>query len=264
MTNTKAKIGIVGLGLIGGSIEKCLTNTCKYEILTVSASQGRQHKLEDLKDCDLVFLCGPQGVIYKQLEEIASLQAQPESEFFQNTIITDVGSTKQKICERAEELGLKNFVGGHPMAGTEEQGYDASFPELFGGCTWVLTEQSARTRLLEELIIIDLGAGNIEIIDPVTHDKAVAAISHVPLVLSIGLGNLLSEVPQAKKFIGPGFKGMARLAKGNQTLGKEIITANRGNIKEVWKIYRNYVDSFLDIAGDNLIEEIEEVKTVLQ
>lgn len=270
--DSKIKIGIVGLGLIGGSIEKCLQkNGLKCEILSVSKSQNRPYQLQDLVDVDILFLCGPQDTIKRQLEEIALIILRSgeqgtipeEKRAFAKTLITDVGSTKTNICTRADELGLENFVGGHPMAGTEEQGYESSFSELFGGCTWILTESSKKTELLEQVIKKDLGAVSIVVMDPVTHDRSAAAVSHLPLILSLGLGNLLNGIPQAKQIVGPGFKGMTRLAKGNEVLAKEIICANRNNIKEVWKIYKESIDSFLEISNGNLIEEIESVKKVL-
>ena len=209
----KVKVGIVGLGLIGGSIEKCLRGNPNYELLIVSNSQeqglkadGERRMLADLSDTDIVFLCGPQSTIKKQLEEIAVLVLRsskegtvPESErAFAKSIITDVGSTKETICNLASEHGLTNFIGGHPMAGTEEAGYEASFAQLFGGCTWILMERSDRTKTLEEIISKDLAAETILEIDAASHDKCVAAISHIPLVLSIGLGNLVREYPSSQ------------------------------------------------------------------
>lgn len=272
------KVGIAGLGLIGGSITKALLEKPEYELHIVSQSQaeglkedGKRRTLADLAEMDLLFLCGPQSQIKRQLEEIALIinksskegTVPAEERAFAKTIITDVGSTKDEICAIASELGLSNFIGGHPMAGTEEVGFESSFAQLFGNCTWILTESNEKTALLEKIILGDLGAGNIHVVDPLTHDKCVAAISHLPLILSIGLGDLLRDVPAAKAMIGPGFAGMTRLAKGNETLGKEIINANRKNIREVWGIYKENIDSFLDISGKNLVDEIGAIKAVL-
>ncbi len=271
----KIKVGIVGLGLIGGSIEKCLAqNPEKFELLVVSQSQaqglkadGSRRTLEDLAAVDVLFLCSAQSQILKQLEEIAIIKLRskqgPEPRAFEHSIITDVGSTKEQICQRAQELGLTNFVGGHPMAGTEERTYEASFAQLFGGCTWVLTESTERTELLEQIIIRDLAAANLLVMDPLSHDKSAAVISHLPLVLSLGLANLIREFPAAKAMIGPGFTGMVRLAKGNEVLGLEIIKANRHNIKEIWELYKQELDALLDISADNLVEEIAAIKEVL-
>ncbi len=275
----KIKVGIVGLGLIGGSIEKRLAaNADKFEVLVVSQSQpqgldirGQRRTLSDLADVDILFLCSEQSLIPKQLQEISLLILRSSQEglvpedrrAFAHTIITDVASTKQRICNTATELGLTNFVGGHPMAGTEKQGYEASLPELFEGATWVLAESSERTELLEQVIKVDLGAASVLILDPTTHDQCAAAISHVPLVLSLGLGNIIRDVPAAKQMVGPGFTGMARLAKGNEALGLEIISANRQNIKEIWQLYKQHVDSLLETSGENLAEEIGAMKLAL-
>ncbi len=264
----KLRIGIVGLGLIGGSIEKRLSN--KYELLTVSVSQNREYKLADLANTDIVFLCGSQSNIIRELENIAKLIIQsgqegsvPESErAFAKTIITDVASTKVAVANKAQELGLKNFVPGHPMAGTEHQGYEASFPELFQGAKWILEESSPRTENLEQ-IIRELGA-EIVVMDPETHDKSVAMTSHLPLALSLGLANMVHNFSPATKVIGPGFKSMTRLAQGNANMGKEIISLNRKNIKDAWRIYKQEIESILNIYGDDLEEEIGVIKhTVL-
>lgn len=263
----KLKIGIVGLGLIGGSIEKKLQNSDKYELLCVSTSQKREYKLEDLRDADIVFLCGEQSKILKDLEQIARIISQsgeegklaPSDRAFAKTIVTDVASTKVAVVNKAQELGLTNFVAGHPMAGTEQAGYDASFPELFQGAKWILQESSTKTANLEKLIREDLGA-ELVVMDPETHDRAVAMISHLPLVLSIGLADLANNFSPATKVIGPGFKSMTRLANGNAKLGKEIVSLNRSNIKAAWQLYKQEIDSLLNIYGDELAAEFEEVK----
>lgn len=267
----KQKIGIVGLGLIGGSIEKALLKEPDlFEILSVSESQVREYKLEDLKDCDLVFLCGPQSTIPKQLEEIAQIISRsseegtvpPNARAFAKTIITDVASTKTQIAKKAQGLGLDNFIPGHPMAGTEKQGYEASFPELFEEANWVLAEASERTKALESIISRTLKA-KLVIMDPETHDQSVAVISHLPLILSLGLGDMLNSMPQAKKVIGPGFKGMIRLAQGNPELGREMIALNRTNIKNAWEVFKTEVESLLSITGEELEHELVDIKEAL-
>ena len=261
----KLRIGIVGLGLIGGSIEKRLTG--KHELLTVSASQDRESKLEDLASADIVFLCGSQSTISMQLEEIAKIIIRsgkegtvPEDQrAFFHTIITDVASTKLALSRKAQELGLKNFIPGHPMAGTEHQGYEASFPELFEGAKWILEESSPRTAALERVIQEDLGA-TVLVMDAETHDKSVAMTSHLPLVLSLGLADMVHNFNPATQVIGPGFKSMTRLASGNASMGKEIISLNRKNIKDAWSVYKQEIESILNIYGEDLEQELGEIK----
>lgn len=271
--DSKIKIGIIGLGLIGGSIEKCLKDNNNYELFCVSQSQNRPHKLEDLKDCDIVFLCGSQKKIKEDLREIAIINSKsgeggtiPEDQrAFAKTLITDVGSTKEGIGSTAEELGLKNFIGGHPMAGTEHSGYDASFPELFQNCKWVLTTSNENfnndKNLIDNLnkletMIKSLGAYEIVKMDNKSHDEAVAAISHLSFVLSHGMANMTEAYPQANKVTGPSFKNMTRLANGNKELAKDLIVMNRENIKQVWETYKGYVDGLLDASAKDLKEEL--------
>lgn len=261
--NSKLKVGIVGLGLIGGSIEKCLKENHDYELLPVSQSQNKPYKLEDLKDCDIVFLCGSQKKIKEDLREIAVINSKsgeggkvPEDQrAFAKTLITDVGSTKEAICNAAEEIGLKNFVGGHPMAGTEHSGYDASFPELFKDCKWVLTTENEKLSILEK-IIKDLGTGEIVKMDPKSHDQSVAAISHLSFLLSFGMANMTEAYPQSQKVTGPSFKSMTRLANGNKELAKDLIVMNRKNLKQVWESYKGYVDALLEASAKDLKTEL--------
>ncbi len=259
----KLKIGIIGLGLIGGSIEKRLGLKPElYEVKAVSKSQNRAYTLEDLRDEDIVFICSPQSQVIKVLDQIAMLQAK-DKEAFAKTIITDVGSTKQRIFHEAELLGIRNFVAGHPMAGTENQGYEASFPELFEGAKWILDPSSGSHKILEDLIQVELGAV-IENLDVSQHDKAVAITSHLPLVLSAALAKIGVDFLPAHKTIGPGFRGMARLARGNVAMGKEIISFNRSNIREFWLEFSAEVEALLAASEEDLEKDLQEIKTSIE
>ncbi len=261
------KIGIVGLGLIGGSIEKRLIEKQAElgisEIKTVSKSQKREYSIRDLGDCDLVFLCSPQSKILEDIDEIAKTIAQHNADDkkpFATTLITDVASTKRKIETKAQELGLTNFIPGHPMAGTEHEGYQASFSELFENSNWILTEKSDRTKILEFLIKDIFKAKRIVTLDSETHDKFVAIISHLPLVLSFGLLDLIDNEPLAADIVGPGFKGMTRLAKGNVEMSKEILAINRANLKELWQEYSKNIEALLDTPASLLSDELGRIK----
>lgn len=267
----KLKIGIVGLGLIGGSIEKrLLQEPNKFEVLSVSVSQAREYRLEDLADVDILFLCGPQSTIPQQLDKIALIISRssnegivaPEKRAFAKTIITDVASTKTKIAEKAKLLGLDNFVPGHPMAGTEAQGYEASYPELFDGANWILADSETDTAKLEKLIT-ETFKSNLVFMDAESHDRCVALVSHLPLILSLALSESAFAFPQAQKIIGPGFKSMTRLAKGNPELGREIISLNKANIRDAWELFKTEVERILKIKGETLEFEIVDIKEKL-
>ncbi|MCH2226555.1 MAG: prephenate dehydrogenase/arogenate dehydrogenase family protein [Candidatus Caenarcaniphilales bacterium] len=261
------KIGIVGLGLIGGSIEKRLLERQAElgisGIKTVSKSQKREYSIQDLGDCDLVFLCSPQSKIIEDLDEIAKIIAKPEpndKKPFASSIITDVASTKAKIAQKAIDLGLTNFVPGHPMAGTEKEGYQASFPELFEGSKWVLTEKSERTKILEYLIRNVLKVAETVLLDPVSHDKFVASVSHLPMLLSFALLDLLDKEDSTADIVGPGFRGMTRLAQGNIEMSKEILAINRANIKDLWREYSKNIETLLDTPASLLGDELSRIK----
>ncbi|MDA0771655.1 MAG: prephenate dehydrogenase/arogenate dehydrogenase family protein [Cyanobacteria bacterium] len=265
---SKLKIGIIGLGLIGGSIEKRLAlKPDSYELLCVSKSQNKELELKDLANVDILFLCAEQTTIIKQLEQIAQIISNSgnegtiatEARAFAKTIITDCASTKSKIAIKAAELGLNNFIAGHPMAGTEKQGYEASFPELFENASWIIEKPNS---ILEQ-VITELGAKPV-LLDPETHDRAVAITSHLPLVLSLGLANLSDSFAPSKATRGPGFASMTRLATGNAKLGREMISLNRSNIRASWEIYKQEVDLLLNIYGDELETEIGDIAQTLQ
>ena len=168
------KIGIVGLGLIGGSIFKALSG--KYSVIGVSSSVQEENVSSDyntLKDCDLVFVCSPMSATLEVLDKLNNI-------LDSNTIVTDVCSLKEFVSKRKYNF---KFIPSHPMAGTEYSGWDNSFPELFRGANWAITpidgEILPEQELLEN-IINDLGAKTI-ITTAEEHDKAVALISHFPL-----------------------------------------------------------------------------------
>jgi prephenate dehydrogenase len=261
----KLKVGIVGLGLIGGSIEKCLQQFPEqFEIFSVSESQNRSYKLDNLVECDVIFLCTQQSKLASQLDKIAQIISRSgqeghmpeEQRAFAKTVITDVASTKYLFCQKSADLGLKNFIGGHPMAGTEHKGFEASDANMFKDATWILTE---RNSTLEDIITKYLAA-KVLIMDSETHDKSVAVVSHLPLLLSLGLADLAINMPQVAKVMGPSFKGMTRLAKGNPELGREIISLNRSNIKDAWDLFKTEIEALLEIKGHSLQEELNLIK----
>lgn len=125
------KIGIVGLGLIGGSIFKDLKKL-NYEVIAVSQSQTGKDIYKDyeiLKTCNLVFVCSAMNKTLDILDKLESI-------LLANTTVTDVCSLKQFVCTKKRPY---KFVPSHPMAGTENQGFESSFEGLFKGAKWVLT-----------------------------------------------------------------------------------------------------------------------------
>ncbi len=237
-------IAVIGLGLIGGSIVKKLQNSC-HSLIGVSRSRQTIDKALDqglisrgstdisiVKDADVVFICTPINKTVPMVFDI-SKTVKPE------TIITDAASLKGLIMDFVNTSHTPvNFIGGHPMAGTENKGLDSSFPELFEGAKWVLTPskwvQKESINTLKQ-IIEELGAEWV-IANPDEHDKAVALISHMPLLLSQSLFSLVENYPDqsirelAKQLASSGFRDMTRLAATNPELAKDMLIENKTNV----------------------------------
>ena len=268
--NKSKKVAIIGLGLIGGSLAKALKRA-GYKVVgidkdleTLKAAKKSNIIISDfteankksLTDVDIVFICTPLSLISAYLKKISKLTLKKE------IIITDVGSTKFEICNYAAKLSPPSklisgrdlprpyicFIGGHPMAGTEKIGFQYSKEDLFKDCIWVLTPTADDKRTKHALnklkkTILKLKANPI-ITSPDEHDKAAAIISHFPLLVSLGLCQIVKNVKDKKlknlvvKMASSGFKDMTRIAGGNTMLSSEILRSNRNEVK---KILPNYI-----------------------
>lgn len=242
------KIGIIGLGLIGGSIFKDLKKL-EYEVIAVSNSQKGENiykNYEVLKTCNLIFVCSAMNKtldILDKLEEIV-----PD-----DTVVTDVCSLKQFVCQKKRSY---KFVPSHPMAGTEKQGFENSLEGLFKGAKWIITPIFGQDESLVE-IINQLGAKPV-ITTPEKHDEAVALISHMPMVISQALFKTASENELALEIAASGFRDMTRLAMSNTEMANDMVLMNADNIQmSILKLYK----SIGDLTNSNYLEQINEIKS---
>lgn len=251
------KIGIVGLGLIGGSIFKDL-KALGYNVIAISNSQKGEKIYKDydyLKDCNLIFVCHPMN---KTLETLDKLQ----DYLFSETIVTDVCSLKEFVSKK--EYNYK-FIPSHPMAGTENKGFESSFEGLFKDAKWAICPLSKDKDALNVLIEIikKLGAEPV-LTNPKEHDEAVAMISHMPMVISQALFLSAQDNPLAMKLAASGFKGMTRLAMSNEEMACDMVKMNHKNIENsILKLYK----AVGDLTGGNypeLIAKIKETRKKLQ
>ncbi len=150
-----------------------------------------------------------------------------------DAVITDVASTKEAIVLRATALGLR-FVGGHPMAGRESSGYDASTADLLAGRPWAIVpgaDEPAVARV--ETMVAATGAHPIRM-TAADHDRAVAAISHLPLIAAAALVEAVTgpgseprpDWPIAARLAASGWRDMTRLARGDVVMGAGIVATN--------------------------------------
>jgi len=273
MTEVKS-IAIIGLGLIGGSILKGLKGK-GFKLLGISRrketiEQALKEKIIDegstsldlACEADLIFVCTP---INKTIEtiKILSLKVMPE------TIITDVASLKGDILDFVNENPSPlRFIGGHPMAGTENKGLDASLEALFDGAKWVLTPSKWSNQ--EDLnalssVIEKLGA-KIIVANSSKHDKAAALISHFPLFLSQSLFKTVEDYSDkevsklALVLAASGLRDMTRLASANPELSKDMLIKNKANILESLKEFKK----FLDELEKELVENEENFEKTIE
>lgn len=241
------KIGIVGLGLIGGSIFKDL-KAIGYDVTAVSKSQSGENIYKDydaLKNCSLIFVCSPMNKTLEVLDELEEI-LNPE------TVVTDVCSLKEFVCRKKRPY---RFVPSHPMAGTEHQGFESSFEGLFKGAKWVITPCFGESTELID-IIKKLGAEPV-ITTPQKHDEAASMISHMPMVLAQALFLAASENPLALEIASSGFRDMTRLALSNEEMACDMVSMNSKNIQNsILKLYK----AMGELTSGNYPEMISKIK----
>ncbi|MGF1939519.1 MAG: prephenate/arogenate dehydrogenase [Nostoc sp. ChiQUE02] len=255
-------IGILGLGLIGGSLGFDLRSQ-GHHILGVSRREATCQKaitlgsvdeasvdLSLLAAAEVVFICTPLALIVPQFKQlIAHLSA--------TTVVTDVGSAKAQIVKDISPL-WDNFIGGHPMAGRTDSGIEAAQRHLFVDKPYVLTPiTTTPTTVITvvEEIVRSLGA-NIYYCQPEQHDRAVSWISHLPVMVSSSLiAACLSETDPdvlelAQKLASSGFRDTSRVGGGNPELGVMMARYNRQALLRSLQQYRHNLDELT-----NLIEQ---------
>ncbi len=236
------QFGFIGLGLIGGSIARALRETqtsCKIVAYSrkPELSEDLQNALDTkvlddvvfslsgLSDCDYIFLCAPVDSNISYLPELAKIISD-------KTILTDVGSVKSGIHAAAEAAGLSaQFIGGHPMTGSERTGFSHSNALLMENAYYAMTptETCPKERVNALLSLVKQMKSIPVLLSPGEHDDAVASISHVPHVIAAQLVNLVrtSEDADTMRLLAAGgFKDITRIASSSPSLWESILSAN--------------------------------------
>ena len=251
-------VRIVGSGLIGTSIALALAkNSIPVDLVDSDArSENLANDLamgEKLVDPELVIFALPSQNLPMVIEREFALN--PNSTFI------DIGSVKTNplVTIAASRLPLAQFVATHPMAGREIGGPESARGDLFEGRSWVLTPQGSSPKSIEQTrkLVTLLGATPVEM-DPLEHDKAVAAISHLPQILSSLLGKQLQEFPDEwLALAGQGLRDTVRIAGSDPKLWQEIISMNREKIAPLLHTLIDDLQSFeklLNSDGDYSLE----------
>jgi prephenate dehydrogenase len=242
----RPSVAIVGLGLIGGSLLRALTRS-GYDVLGVDrpavlrqvraarAAAALASDLAAVRRADVVVLAAPPAANLKLLRAVARLDRR-------EGVITDVGSVKLPICREAARLAIANFVGGHPMAGSERHGFAASRADLFARRPWILTPASGARRGLRAVRSLALAVGaRPYALGAAEHDRVVAFLSHVPQLAAWALLEAARGDPVARRNLelaGPGFHDMTRLASSPRPLWREILKANRKELGRAVRAFR--------------------------
>lgn len=256
-------VAFLGLGQIGGSIARAASAAGLATRISAWTPTGRGphaaagdgvipavSAAEAIRGADLIVLAAPPLACLTLLDELAGPLA---ADIGTDAVITDVASTKSAIVERARFHGLR-FVGGHPMAGRETAGYEAADPELLQDRPWVIVpsepaDPAADARVAA--LAAACGARPVQMTADV-HDAAVAAISHMPLVVSIALAEAMAAEPDwetARALAAGGWAGMTRLARGDATMGVGILTTNGPATAARLSAVRDAIDGWIQLLS---------------
>ncbi len=257
----KTNVGFIGFGLIAGALAHAIKESRKdYHIIATSRHLAPVNKAvsdgivdvavpsvdNTFADCDIILLCTPVITITEYLIKLKNI-AKPDC------IITDVGSVKTIIHDAASSLGLDSrFIGGHPMAGSEKTGYKNSSSSIIRGAKYIITPTKESTPEKIEFMkqfAIDVGMQPV-VMDYHVHDKSVAAISHVPHLLSTALVHVVSDNDDEEKhmqLLAAGcFRDMSRVAASSPEMWEQICLTNSSAISNILEQYIEMLETIKD------------------
>lgn len=271
------KITIIGVGLIGGSLGLALkekkanfkiVGIDKQEIIEKAIArgaidEGTVNLEKGIKEADIVIIATP-------VKTILNILTQINPSLKKGCVVTDTGSTKKQIVEKANEVLSKDvfFIGGHPMAGSEEYGIDSADSHLFQDKTYILTPTKKSNLIAIEKIssLIKMIGGKRLILNSLEHDRIVGTVSHLPQIMAVSLVNMVSELVRKEnnnnyfKAVGEGFKDMTRIASSPYKIWEDICDTNQENILEMIQEFRNY----LEVIEDKLKNDPSSLKEEFQ
>lgn len=231
------RIAIIGLGVIGASLGMALQAARPdLEVLGMDVDPGTMEKamemaaisrpllLDDLKSCEVVFIATPLSIIPQVLLQI-------RDRLSQDTIVTDVGSVKNWVMQKYEELLPQGifYIGGHPLAGSDRSGITGADKYLLQNAVYVLTPQAStpedKVQMLQSLLA-ETGA-QITVLSPAEHDAMVSKVSHLPHIAAASLMNNLERQPEALHLAAGGLRDTTRIAASNPELWEDILLFNK-------------------------------------
>lgn len=253
------KIAVVGLGIIGGSFCKAIKKYTNHYVIGINRTESTAQKafkdcaideigtFESLSDADMIILC-----MYPQadVDFIKSYGRYIKK----GALVTDAAGTKRAVCPQLVELADKFgfvFVGSHPMAGKEKNGYDVAEADLYKNASYIIVPCGAEQKYVDLLseFALSIGFGMIKISTPEEHDRMIAFTSQLPHVLACSYV-LSPSCPNHKGFSAGSYRDVSRVANINSKLWAELFLENKEPLVEE-----------LDILIDNISAIISAIKT---
>lgn len=251
-------MAFIGLGLIGGSLAKGIKRArpdiriMAYMRTRAKLEQAQKDGIvdvilegigEELRECDLIFLCTPVEYNARYLSAIRPF-LKP------GALITDMGSTKTDIHEEIRRQGLEHcFVGGHPMTGSEKTGYENSTDHLLENAYYIVTppegqsgESAQYTENVRRILAVAQAVDAIPLVlDYREHDRVTAAVSHLPHLVASSLVNLVKDNDSAagtmRRIAAGGFKDITRIASSSPEMWEQICMTNAAPIGDMLEQY---------------------------
>jgi prephenate dehydrogenase len=269
------ELAIVGVGLLGGSVAKAArSGGLARRIVGVGRDPERLRPAVDdgtldvavtdldagVREADVVLLAAPVLAIEALLERV--WRAAPVG-----SLVTDVGSTKGNIVRAAEQLAVTRslaFVGSHPLAGSEQAGYRVARADLFRGATVIVTptEKTELAALKKTTELWEALGARVTSLDPETHDRTVAAISHLPHLIACALVDGSGRVePGALELAARGFRDTTRIAAGDPDMWTEIFLANRDALTVGIEAFREALADLQRVIDAGRAEPLKEALT---
>ncbi len=233
-------IGVSGLGLIGGSLARAFSESGKHEVygFDINRSSLLAAKLigavkdelneKTISDCDIIFVAlYPQDTV-EYIKKNAHL-------IKKGAIVADCGGVKRPVCAPCEKIAAENgfeFIGAHPMAGTQFSGFTRSRANLFKNATMIVTpKENTDIRILHKLrgVLDDAGFSEVNFTSPDEHDRIIAFTSQLPHVISNAYVKSTTAVSQ-KGFSAGSYRDLTRVSKLNEKMWTELFFENKDNL----------------------------------
>lgn len=261
------KIGIIGLGLMGGSLGLCLReNKFISEVLGLDKDKKNAQlalklglidklaSLDEIKKCDIIVLATPVDAIISLLKELKDTS--------KNTTIIELGSTKEEIIKSLPKALKSHFISAHPMCGTENSGAAAAFKELYKDAVCVLCESEAAGDLHQKRAVELFSHLGMKLIfmSAKDHDHHTAIISHLPHAISFALANFVMKEEDKKNIVHLGsssFKGMSRIAKSSPAMWGSIFEQNKHNLLLSIEHFQKELDFCKELIKQDKLESLK-------